>query len=184
METRLYYRELGEGFGLGQQNGSETGTRKSGLDAAYKLTDSVALAGQLYRQYNLSTGDVQDVAEGKTTYTSGPYNVHLGGRHASDSLGDGSINSSNQLTMGGSWLTLNKRLTLRADHDQSIGNNDNADFPTRTTFGADFKLTRNVTLFAQQEITSGAGARTNTTSVGMKSTPWEGGRSTPRWGRI
>ena len=48
-------------------------------------------------------------------------------------------------------------------------------FPTRTIFGADFKLSQKVTLFAQQEITSGSGAKTNTTSVGMKADPWEGG---------
>lgn len=175
LQGKLYFREQDEGFGLGQQNGSETGTRKAGADAAYKLTDKVGLGGQAYRQYNLSTGGVEDVVEGKTTYTSGPYGAHLGLRHASDRLGDGSVKTSDQLTLGGSWLTLNKRLTLRADHDQSIGGNDNASFPTRTAFGADFKLTEKVSLFAQQEITHGAGADTNTTSAGMKATPWEGG---------
>ena len=183
IETKLYFRELGEGFGLGQQNGSETGTRKFGLDAAYKLTDNITLGGQAYRQYNLSTGGVQDVVEGKSTYSSGPYTAFLGARHANDSLNDGSNRSSDQLIMGGSWLTLNKRLTLRAEHDQSISNNDNSDFPTRSTFGADFKLTQKVTLFAQQEITSGASANTNTTNVGMKSTPWEGGAVNTSVGR-
>lgn len=174
-QGKLYFREQDEGFGLGQQNGSETGTRKAGADAAYKLTEAVSLGGQAYRQYNLATGGVQDVVEGKTTYTTGPYGAHLGFRHASDRLGDGSVKTSEQLTMGGSWLTLNKRLNLHVDHDQSIGGNDNASFPTRTTFGADFKLTEKVALFAQQQITHGAGADTNTTSAGMKATPWEGG---------
>jgi uncharacterized repeat protein (TIGR01451 family) len=175
LETKLYFREQDEGFGLGQQNGSETATRKGGVDAAYKITDTISLGGQAYRQYNLSTGGVQDVAEGKTSYTSGPYSAHLGFRYASDKLGDGSVNSSEQVTMGGSWLTLNKRLTLRVDHDQSIGSNNNASFPTRTTFGADFKLNKKVTLFAQEEITSGSGAKTNTTNAGLKTNPWEGG---------
>ncbi len=176
LEAKFYFREQDEGFGLGQQNGSETATRKGGMDAAYKLTDTISLSGQAYRQYNLATGGVQDVAEGKATYTSGPYAAHLGFRYASDKLGDGTVNTSEQVTMGGSWLTLNKRLTLRVDHDQSIGgSNDNASFPTRTTFGADFKLTQKVTLFAQQEITSGSGAKTNTTSAGMKANLWEGG---------
>jgi len=183
IETKLYYRELGEGFGLGQQNGSENGTRKLGLDAAYKLTDNLNIGGRIYRQYNLSTGGVQDVAEGKTTFTTGPYTAWLGARHANDNLGDGSNRSSNQLIIGGSWLTLNKRLTLRAEHDQSISKNDNADFPTRTTFGADYKLTQKVSLFAQQEITSGSSAKTNTTSVGVKSTPWEGGTVHTSMGR-
>lgn len=183
LEYNVYFREQMEGFGLGQQNGSENGTRKFGLDAAYKPVDFLTLGGQYYRQYNLSTGGVQEVFEGKTTFTSGPYSAWLGGRHANDSLADGSDRSSDQLIFGGSWLTLNKRLTLRAEHDLSLGSSDNADFPTRTTFGADFKLTRKVSLFAQQEITSGDNAKTNTTSVGMKSTPWEGGSINTSMGR-
>jgi uncharacterized repeat protein (TIGR01451 family) len=183
LDAKLYYRQQDEGFGLGQQNESETGTRKFGLDAAYKLTDSLSLGGQLYRQYNLSAGNVQDVAEAKATYTAGPYSAWLGGRHANDDMGNEGNRSSNQLIIGGSWLTLNKRLTLRAEHDQSISKNDNADFPTRTTFGADFKLTRNISLFAQQEITSGTSADTNTTTAGVKSTPWEGGTINTSMGR-
>ncbi|HYS44211.1 MAG TPA: hypothetical protein VEM32_09560, partial [Geobacteraceae bacterium] len=175
LQGKVYFREQGNGFGLGQQNGSETGTRKLGVDGTYKLTDTVSVGGQAYRQYNLATSGIQDVVEGKTTYASGPYGAHLGFRHASDDLGGGSTKTSDQLTTGVSWLTLNKRLTLRADHDQSIGGNDNASFPTRTTFGADFKATDKVTLFAQQEFTNGAGASTSTTSAGMKATPWEGG---------
>ncbi len=183
LDTRVYYRELGQGFGLGQQNGSETATRKGGVDAAYKLSDPLTLGGEFYRQYNLAGGDVQDVAEARAAYSAGPYGAHLGGRYASDRLGDGSVNTSQQLTMGGSWLTLNRRLTLRADHDQSIGSNNNATFPTRSTFGADFRLTEKVTLFAQQEITSGGGAKTNTTGVGMKTAPWDGGEVNTTMGR-
>lgn len=175
LQGKLYFRQQDNGFGLGQQNGSETGTRKAGGDATYKLSDTVSLGGQAYRQYNLTTGAVEDIVEGKTTYTSGPYGAHLGLRYAGDRLEDGSSKTSTQLTMGGSWLTLNKRLTLHVDHDQSIGGNDNASFPTRTTFGADLKLTDKVSLFAQQEITSGAGANTNTTSAGIKANPWQGG---------
>jgi hypothetical protein len=183
IEARGYYRYQDDEFGLGQQNGTETGTRKMGVDAAFKPFDFLNIGGQYYRQYNLSTGAVQDVAEGKTTFTTGPYSAWLGGRHANDSMSDGSDRSSDQLIFGGSWLTLNKRLTFRAEHNQSLGNNDNADFPTRTTFGADFKLTQKVTLFAQQEITFGNSSDTNTTDVGMKTTPWEGGTVNTSFGR-
>lgn len=173
-DARVYFRELETGFGLGQQQASESGTRKLGVEAAYKLTDRITLGGQAYRQENLASGLKRDVVEGKTTYSDGQYTANLGVRHASDQLADGSTNSSNQLTMGGSWLTLNKRLTLRAEHDQSVGSNNNADFPTRTTFGADFKVIEAATVFAQQEFTSGTTSKTNTTRIGVKATPWEG----------
>ena len=175
LQGKLYYREQETGFGLGQLNGSETGTRKGGLDALYKLTDKVSLGGQAYRQYNLATGAVQDVVEETSSYLSSRYGARLGLRHASDRLGDGTAQTSNQLTVGGEWLTVDKRLTLHAGHDQSIGARNNASFPTRTTLGADYKLTEKTMLFAQQEFTSGAGADSNTTSAGMKAVPWQGG---------
>ena len=96
-------------------------TRKGGFDVAYKLNKEFSLSADAYRQYNLSTGGVEDVAEAKTTYESGPYKASLGFRHADDTLGTDPSTSSNQVTMGGSWLTLDKKLTLRVEHDQSIG---------------------------------------------------------------
>lgn len=174
-DFKLYYRELGEGFGLGQQNNSETATRKGGFDLAYKLSKEFSLSADAYRQYNLSTGGIEDVAEGKTTYTSGPFKADLGYRYASDKLDTGSTDTTNQVTMGASWLTLDKKLTLRVEHDQSIGSNSDTNFPTSTTFGADYKLNKLVTIFGQQVITSGGGTSANTTSIGMKATPWTGG---------
>jgi uncharacterized repeat protein (TIGR01451 family) len=174
LQGNVYFRLQEAGFGLGQQNGSETGTRKAGVDAAYKLSDLFGLSGQAYRQYNLSTGAVQDMVEAKSLYTSGPYTAHLGLRHAADNLGDGSTHTSEQLTMGASWLTLNKKLTLKLDRDQSIGGNANDSFPTRTALGAEYKLTEKNSVFVQQEITSGESAHTNTTRAGIKSTPWTG----------
>jgi len=175
LDARVYFRELEPGFGLGQQQATESGTRKLGADAGYKLTDRITLGAQAYRQDNMITGLKRDVMEGKAAYTDGLYSARVGMRYASDKMPDGSTNASNQLTAGASWLTLNKRLNLHVDHDQSIGNNNNVDFPTRTTFGADFKLIEAATIFAQQEFTSGSNSKTNSTRVGVKATPWDGG---------
>jgi hypothetical protein len=182
-DIRLYYRELDEGFGLGQQNNSEDATRKAGFDAAYKINKEFSLMGDAYRQYNLSSGGVEDVAEGKTTYASGPYKASLGFRHADDTSGIGPNETSNQITMGGSWLTLDKKLTLRVEHDQSIGSNGDPNFPTSTTLGVDYALTKKVTFFGQQVITSGNGTSANTTSVGIKTTPWTGGTINTSFGQ-
>ena len=175
LDGKVYYRELEEGFGLGQQAASEAGTRKAGVETTYRMSDVLTMNGQLYRQYNLATGGVRDLIEGKTSYTYLDYTARLGLRHVSDSMGDGSVRTSDQLTTGGSWLTLNKRLAIHLDHDQSIGGNSSIDFPTRTTFGTDLKVTEKTTAFAQQEFTNGAGATSNSTRLGLKSSPWEGG---------
>jgi outer membrane protein OmpA-like peptidoglycan-associated protein len=182
-DFKLYYRELDNGFGLGQQNNSEVATRKFGFDVVDKLSKEFSISGDSYRQYNLATGGVEDVAEGKTDYSSGPYKASLGFRHADDDLGPNANSSSNQLTMGGSWITLNKKLTLRVEHDQSIGSNSDTNFPTSTTIGADYKLNESVALFGQQVITSSGGTSANTTSFGVKSTPWKGGAFNTSFGQ-
>jgi hypothetical protein len=139
--------------------------------------------GDSYRQYNLSTGGVEDVAEGKTDYASGPYKASLGSGMRTMTWGIAN-SSSNQFTMGGSWLTLNKKLTLRVEHDQSIGNNSDTNFPTSTTYRCRLQAERKRSRsFGQQVITSGNGTSANTTSVGMKTTPWKGGAINTSFGQ-
>jgi uncharacterized repeat protein (TIGR01451 family) len=175
MDSRLYFRELEDGFGLGQVKGSEAGTRKGGIDTTYKFSDALLFTGQANRQYNLPTGAERDLVEGKMAYNSGNYGATLGMRHAEDRLGDGSRMASEQLTMGGSWLTLDRKLTLKADREQSLGGSSNADYPTRTLLGADYKVNDKAALYGQHEITSSSTSQANMTRLGVKSSPWDGG---------
>lgn len=171
----LYFREQEAGFGLGQQQGSESGTRKFGLTGDWKLDDKWGLTGQAYRQYNLGTGGVRDVEEATFNYTEKLYTLLFGLREASDRLGNGQTNQSSQVTLGGSWKPLGDRLTLRSTYDQSLVDNANADFPTRLILGADYRLTSAVSLTADQEFTWGEKEDSRGTRVGLKSTPWQGG---------
>jgi hypothetical protein len=175
-DTKLYVREQDEAFGLGQQKGSEAGIRKFGVDATYRVTDHVSVSGQGYRQYDLLNGAERDMAEAQAKYAAKSYSMQFGVRQATDSMGDGSVNRSTILNAGGSLNLLEDRLTLRITHDQAVANNNNADFPTRTILGVDYKLTAAVTLFAAQEFTFGAQEDTQSTVLGMKSTPWKGGQ--------
>jgi len=175
LDAKLYYRDVATGFGLGQQQGSEVGTRKLGADAAYKLLDTVTMNGQVSRDYTLSTGAQRDLVEARGNYNAGNYGANLGFRYASDELGDGSRQTSQQLSMGANWLALDKKLNLKVSHDQSLWSSNNADYPTRTTLGADYKLTEKVSVFAEQEFTEGGSNHTNMTRAGLKSTPWSGG---------
>ncbi|MCK4536937.1 MAG: hypothetical protein KAT93_07985, partial [Desulfuromonadales bacterium] len=71
---------------------------------------------------------------------------------------------------------LNNKLALRADHEQSIGNHDeNSDFPTRTLFGADYRLSDKINLFVEQEYTWGDKQDTEGTRAGFSTQPWNGG---------
>jgi len=180
---KAYLREQEEGFGLGQQPGSEAGTRKIGAEGAYQFSNKISAGANIYRQYNLLTDATRDMAEGKLGYTEKNYGASIGFLHAHDVLGDGSNHESNQITLGGKLLTLYDRLTLTLNHAQSIGSNDNSDFPTRTTLEAQLAATRYFTLFAAEELTWGTGANTQNTRIGMRSTPWTGGHLTGSVGR-
>jgi len=173
-DAKAYIREQDTGFGLGQQPGSESGTRKMGVEGAYRLNDRFSTNGIIYRQYNLQNNARRDVAEGKLNYTDKRYGASVGVLNADDRLDDGSSHRSTQLTLGGKLLTLYDRLTLTLDHAQSIGSNSNTDFPTRTALGAEFMATKTLTLLAAQELTWGAGAITQNTRLGMRSAPWKG----------
>lgn len=173
-DVKAYIREQETGFGLGQQSGTESGTRKFGAEGTYRLTDHLSTNAGAYRQYTLLTGAVRDVAEGKVAYNDPHWGLSLGVLHANDTLGDGSNKQSNQLTAGGKVLTLYDRLTLTVNHAQSVGENSNKDFPTRTTFGGELKVLTNLTLLGAQEFTWGETATTQNTRLGIRSTPWKG----------
>lgn len=178
VSARGYVREQEADFGLGQQNTGENGTRTYGIDGVYHLTPRWSLAGEAYRQENLETVAKRDVGQLEASYRGQGFGLMAGVREARDRFDDGETQRSRQLIAGGD-VTLYNHLTLRATHEQSLGSSDeNADFPTRTMLGADWQLTRNVSLFAEQEFTWGDREETEGTRIGFKSTPWSGGTLT------
>lgn len=174
-DGKAYYREQEEGFGLGQQKGSEAGTRKFGADGTYRADRNITVSSQAYRQYTLATGATRDFMEALVSWNEKQYSLRSGLRFASDTLPGRTSASSVLGTVGASWKSANQKLTLRADHDQALlSKNENTDFPTRTIIGADYQLTKSALVFAQEELTYGAAENTNTTRIGVKSSPWSG----------
>ncbi len=175
VEGKAYVREQATDFGLGQQNVSETGTRKFGADLNYRINKPLTIGGEVYQQDNLSTGDVQNIAEVRGKYVTGKYELLAGLRRADDTLSEGETNRSDQIFAGMKYQ-LTERISMRIKRDQSIGANDNTDYPTRTTIGADYKLNDASTLFVDQEWTEGATINTETSRIGIKTSPWTGGQ--------
>ncbi len=176
LDSRAYVREQAAGFGLGQQNGSETGTRKMGVDLDYRLTSSVAAGGEAFRSENLGTGAVRDVAEVRGRYTAAQYALTAGLRHAEDSFPGSEAQRSEQVYFGANYKVTD-RTSLRFKHEQSVGGyNANGDYPTRTTVGVDHKLNSTATLFADQEWTHGSDQDSTTSRVGLRASPWTGGQ--------
>jgi hypothetical protein len=185
LDGNLYVREQRVGFGLGQQKGSESGTRKIGSAVAYKLGERVKVEGKVYRQTNLNTDAERDFVESRVSLRESSYSLYAGLRRIADSFSDGTNRDSNQLTLGAKVKTFGSKLSLTFDREQSIGSQDkNSDFPTRTIFGVDYKFSDKVSLFATHEITSGESEDTDTTTFGMKAAPWEGGTLTSSTKRV
>ena len=177
LDARLYFREQGEGFGLGQQNGSETQTRKFGGEADWRLKEHWTLSGELYRQENLATQARRDLGEVRMEYNRSVYSLYSGLRQVEDLATGGTADASTQLILGGARRFLDNRLQTRLAHEQSIaGNNASADFPTRTILGADYKIAEPITAFVEHEITRGEEQDTQSSRAGLKATPWIGGQ--------
>ena len=174
LEGKIYYRETESGFGLGQQRGSEDGTRKIGLDGRYHITDTFNLDAQIFNQTNLLTDATRDVAEAKLVYENSDLGIFAGVREATDSFANGTINQSTQLTMGASKSFMDNQLKLRFAHDQSLSQNANADYPTRSILGADYMLNPSTSLYVEQEFTHGENEKTQGTRIGMTTRPWTG----------
>ncbi|MDT8316980.1 MAG: OmpA family protein [bacterium] len=176
-EGTIYYREMNPGFGLGQQRGSESGMRKIGLSGIYLKSESIKYDGLFSRQTNIATGAERDHAEIKSTYSDRRYSLSAGLRNVIDRFADGSTTESNQVNVGGSLSTMGDLLKVRLSHDQSLfGRNDNADYPTRTTVGADYMLSQKTTLFADQEFATGASEDSESLRLGFRTNPWTGGK--------
>lgn len=176
LDGTIYYREQEEGFGLEQQNDAEGGTRKYGAEASYSINDNLKVYGLAYRQQDLAADYDRDVVELSTDYTAETYSLRGGLRHVKDTIDDGTSNSTLQATAGASKALLDGRLILRADREQSLGgNNENADFPTRTILGTDYILNNYVSLFGEHEFTNGENLETQNSRAGITAMPWNGG---------
>jgi hypothetical protein len=176
-DYRFYVRELDQRFGLGQQNASEIGIRKFGIDAMHRLNHLFSVDGLAYRHYNLATDAVRDVGEARLNLSRDWYALRGGFRYANDELDDGTTNRSDQLSLGATCNLFSSSLRLRLDHHQSLGDhNANPDYPTRTIAGGDYDLGRDVMAFAEYEVTQGDHADTEGSRFGLKATPWTGAR--------
>ena len=175
VSTKAYLREYGEDFGLGQNMGSENGTRKFGASSNLRVTKRISVNGEFMRQENLLTDARRTLGEFDLKYRADDYSLRGGVRSVVDRLGDGSTSRSKQLILGAGWQPISDKLRLRVTHEQSVlGDDESSDYPTRTTIGADLKINRLVTVFADQEFTYGEDEDTQSTRLGLKATPWKG----------
>ena len=179
LDLSAYYRQQDENYGLEQQNLSDRGARKYGVDGRLRLNDTLSLQGALYRQELLNTGARRTAADAEFDWRPGPWGVRAGFRAVQDIAADGTTTDSRLVTLGVSRALLNRRLELTADTEFALGGEDaSVDFPTRHRFGASFALTEDIRLVGAHEVTDGPYGRSSITRIGADVAPWQGGRLT------
>ena len=172
-KTRAYARQEDPDFGLGQQSISQSGTRKYGAEANYRLTQETAVDGTVYHEDNLNSGGDRNVAEANVIYNKRHYTLNAGGRIAKDRDNLGNTNDSNLLLLGASKSLLDDMVKLRASAEVALDSaNANVDYPSRYILGADYFVTPKVNLFAENEWTDGRDQDTQMARAGVRSTPW------------
>ena len=176
--ARAYARQQDVGFGLGQQAGSEAGTRKIGADARLQLSETVQLQAEAYRQANLVTDARREVLEARGQWKNDGLTTSAGLRAASETDAKGKDASVRQLVTGVGYEMLDKRLTLRASTELDVGSHadgGSVTFPNRFILGADYKLNSQLTVFGQHELARSGALKADTTRVGLRTQPWTGG---------
>jgi uncharacterized repeat protein (TIGR01451 family) len=174
IEARAWAREAQTGFGVDQQLTADTGSRSAGVDARYKVTESLMVSGEVQHQTVLASDANRLLASADVRMNQEAYSVGVGVRHVADEDVSGDERVSDQAFVTGSVDIWDGLVTLRGSHDASIGGRDESvDYPARSLLGVDYKLTGDTTLFAEYEHAEGAQIESDITRVGVRTRPWE-----------
>jgi len=173
LKVRAYIKQQDENFGLGQQSISQRGTRKLGVEGNYRINSEMSADGLIYRENVLATGADRSVAEANIIYGKRDYTLNAGTRIVRDNDALGVSNNSNLLLLGASKGFFDDVVKLRANAEIAVNSkNESTDYPSRYILGADYFVTSNVNLFAENEWTIGASQNTQMNRAGVRATPW------------
>lgn len=174
LDARAYVREQESGFGLGQQLSLDTGTRKAGFDARYRMDERFVLEAESYRQEVLDTSAQRELVSAQARYEAEDYKAGLGARHVADSGLPNGRSESQQMFASGSIDLFDDLVTLRASQDFALGGkNGSVDFPDRSIVGVDYHWRPDTSFFAEYEHAEGQQLDADMTRVGVRTSPWE-----------
>lgn len=175
-KATAYIREQDENFGIGQQSAAGSGIRRAGVNASYDVSRKFNLSASAYREFNFVTQAERDYGEFNARADSGNFTYGAGLTSVVDRAPDGTEARSDLVKASLKWRTLKNRLTLSIAREQALDEqNINREFPTRTVYGADYRVSSHASLFAAHEVSEGEGAEYEISRAGIKSSPWNGG---------
>ncbi len=176
MDLLAYAREQQSGFGVGQTNGAENGTRKFGFDGRLRVTPDLAITGSAWQESYLASDARRQAGRVLAEYRTRGLDLRAGLTLANDRLDNGQSAQSSIAQLGATKRLWDGRLELDAQTEFALNTSESIDFPARHRFGARFRVTDDVNLTASYEIASGDTIDTRTARIGFDVTPWSGAR--------
>jgi uncharacterized repeat protein (TIGR01451 family) len=177
LDLLAYARQQDTAFGVGQQNLVEAGTRKFGLDGRVRLTDKLSLTGVAWHQQQLDSAGTRTAADARLEYRRESGTIFVGGQYASDRGIDGKHRDSRLLTVGGTQLLFDSKLSVTAQTQFAPGGqSDSVDFPIRHQIQLAYRITPGIRLIGGYEIANGDGYVAHTKQFGVDVAPWTGAK--------
>ena len=172
-----YAREQQAGFGVGQINANETGTRKYGFDGRLRIGDNLSLVGSAWQEEYLAGIARRQAGQARLEYRTKGVDLRAGIMIAKDRLADGREAQSTIAQFGATKRFINNRLELDAQTEFAVGGKDaSIDVPARHRATARFAVTPDVAIVGSYEIAKGTHIDARTARVGFDLKPWTGAR--------
>jgi uncharacterized repeat protein (TIGR01451 family) len=179
LDFLAYARQQDIGFGLGQQNLIEAGTRKLGIDGSWRATEKITVTGSLWHEQQLDGPGNRTAGETRIEYRRASGTVFVGGQFALDRGIDGKDRNSKLLTLGGTQALFGGKVSLSGQTQFAPGGqNDSVDFPIRHQITASWRLRDGIRLIGGYEIAKGEDFTSRTARFGFDVAPWAGAKLT------
>jgi uncharacterized repeat protein (TIGR01451 family) len=172
-----YVRQQTSGFGVGQINAAENGTRKFGIDGRVRVSENLSLAMTSYQESFLDTGARRRAATAELEFRQKDTSFRAGIVYANDRLSDSTVNESTLVRLGATQRLFDGKLELDAQTEFALGGQDESiDFPARHSVTARYSITTDIKLIGTYEIADGENIDARTARIGVEVAPWDGAR--------
>ena len=175
-DVLAYAREQQAGYGVGQLNGSETGTRKFGFDGRARLTEQLSVLGSAWQEDNLGSTARRQAGRVLGEYHTKGLDLRAGLTIANDTLADGRTAQSTIGQFGATKRFMDGKLELDAQTEVPLSPSESIDFPARHKLSARYAVSNDISVVAGYELAKGDTIDARTARVGFDVKPWRGGR--------
>lgn len=185
LDVIAYARQIGSGYGTGQQSLAETGRRKLGVDSRYQIGENLSATASLLQDESLADAARRRGGQVELAWRTPATDARLGLAHFDDRLASGDRASSTLLQTAASQRLFDNRLEISGDSSIALGSSGDGslDLPPRHRLGLRYGLTRDVRLTGTYEIADSAAIKARTLRAGVEVTPWQGGRIISTFGQ-